>query len=244
MADVIDAFDRAAATYDASSALQREVAEQLVRSAAARMPATILDIGCGTGHVSVLARKSWPHARITALDSSPSMLSVALKNVRGLEAIQGDARHIESVARYDAIFSSMLLHWLPDPRDVLLRWRKLLTPQGRLFVALPVHGSLGEWRRLCRDAGIRDGLWPFPDAGFAEAHGLSTRLRKHAVAYPTLYAFLKSLKNTGAYRSHPDHKLPSSATMRRLIATNAKSFQATYHVLYIEGTRDSLLKPH
>lgn len=51
------AFARAANSYDAAAALQREVQSRLIESLdylEARKPEVVLDIGAGTGHASAL----------------------------------------------------------------------------------------------------------------------------------------------------------------------------------------------
>ncbi|MCR1004081.1 MAG: malonyl-[acyl-carrier protein] O-methyltransferase BioC, partial [Stenotrophomonas maltophilia] len=65
------AFARAATSYDAAAALQREVQSRLIESLdylEARKPEVVLDIGAGTGHASALMKKRWPKAQVIALD--------------------------------------------------------------------------------------------------------------------------------------------------------------------------------
>jgi SAM-dependent methyltransferase len=118
-------FDAAAAGYDAAALLQRNVAEKLVRRAGAPNAASILDIGCGTGAVASLAAQKWPQATITGIDASPAMLQEAQKKVSGLTILQADAADLHLNRKFDLIFSSMLLHWLPRPGEVLKDWTEL-----------------------------------------------------------------------------------------------------------------------
>ncbi|WP_445391994.1 methyltransferase domain-containing protein [Stenotrophomonas muris] len=74
------AFARAANSYDAAAALQREVQARLVESLdylEARKPEVVLDIGAGTGHASALMKKRWPKAQVIALDVALPMLDQA-----------------------------------------------------------------------------------------------------------------------------------------------------------------------
>ncbi|PAL02253.1 malonyl-[acyl-carrier protein] O-methyltransferase BioC, partial [Staphylococcus hominis] len=65
------AFSRAASSYDAAAALQREVEKRLLESLdylESRQPEVVLDVGSGTGHASAAMKKRWPKAQVIALD--------------------------------------------------------------------------------------------------------------------------------------------------------------------------------
>lgn len=98
---------------------------------------TVLDIGCGTGSLSVVIA-SLGHT-ITGIDLSPSMIALA----RAKAASQGfqadfqimDAAYPEFPGRsFDVIVCRHLLWALPKPEQVLQRWSEILTPGGRLIL--------------------------------------------------------------------------------------------------------------
>ncbi len=232
---VIRAFDAAAGTYDSASQVQREVARELVFRAAAgaeAAPGKILDLGCGAGHVTEAALKIWPEAEFCALDASPAMLEVFQAKFPGVKTLCRDALDLDGVEAPNLILSSMMLHWLPDPRAALIAWRKRLAPEGRLHVAVPVNGSLAEWRGLLDAAGLEDGLWAFPAADFAT--GLAeAEVKSFAVSYPNARAFLHSLKRTGAHRPRPGHSPSPPAALRRLLAAQRDTFTATFEIAFL-----------
>jgi len=162
------------------------------------------------------------------------MLYEAQRKVPDVRTIAGDAQIVDLTERFDAIFSSMMLHWLGSPETALRRWQKFLKPKGRLFVALPVAGSFQEWRELCTTHGITDGLWPLQFANFADA--LSTRQSLHEIMVPYLSAhqYLRCIKAIGGATSPVGHKPASIGRMRRLLKTSPTPFDVTYRVLYIE----------
>ncbi len=139
-----------------------------------------------------------------------------------------------SSPRFDLMFSSMLLHWLPEPARVLRNWTKLLKPGGRLYAALPVAGTLREWRGLCRSAGAGDRLINFPPEDFAQGVAGTLELREHKSEFPGLAAFLQSLRNAGAHAPRPGSSPLPRAAMRSLLRGNENGFTATWRVVYLE----------
>jgi malonyl-CoA O-methyltransferase len=233
---VVAAFDAAAKTYDHLTQVQREVAQQLVERAARAMPAapqTILDLGCGTGHVVARAQGIWPQAEIIALDAAPAMLARLRKKFPDVKALCCDARHLDGIGRYDLILSNMVLHWLENPRRVLTHWRRFLNPGGRLLVALPIAGSLGEWRELTREAQLPDGLWTFPLEDFAADLCIHAEVCEFPSTHPELSSFLLSLKGSGAYQSRPGYKPASTAAMRRLLHMRRGPITVTFRILFL-----------
>lgn len=96
---------------------------------------TILDIGCGTGSLSVILA-GLGH-KVTGVDLSPAMLALAKTKA----AAQGLFIEFEVMdaafpqfpqQQFDMLICRHLLWALPEPKLVLERWRKLLKPMGRL----------------------------------------------------------------------------------------------------------------
>lgn len=235
-ARIIETFDRFADSYDANSDLQADVAEALFARARQFAPRSVLDIGCGTGHVALRAARHWPQAQIAALDAAPGMLGVVHRKAPNLRIVQSDATDLHLDEKYDLIFSSMMLHWLDAPTRAVERWRRLLGPDGRLFVATPVQGSLAEWRGVCEQNEIPDPTWTFPPATFLDGVTTARRIVAHPIRYRSLLAFLESMKKTGATTSNPQAPRIATTALRRAIRNNAGPFVSTFRVLYAEIT--------
>jgi 2-polyprenyl-3-methyl-5-hydroxy-6-metoxy-1,4-benzoquinol methylase len=99
--------------------------------------ATILDIGCGTGSLSVILARLG-HT-VTGIDLSPSMISLARTKAAAygleIEFHIMDASHAQLAEhQFDVILCRHLLWALPEPEQVLQRWIKLLKPGGRLIL--------------------------------------------------------------------------------------------------------------
>jgi ubiquinone/menaquinone biosynthesis C-methylase UbiE len=114
------------------------VRERLLDTADVRADEHVLDLGCGTGAVSLLLAKRQPAARIVGLDPDPKALArAAAKAVRAgarIEWREGYAGRAPFPAHtFDAVVSSLMIHHLESAqkqeafRDVF----RLLRPGGR-----------------------------------------------------------------------------------------------------------------
>ncbi|MGH9404147.1 MAG: class I SAM-dependent methyltransferase [Terriglobia bacterium] len=92
----------------------------------------ILDIGCGTGHLT--AKIAAAGAQVIGLDSSRSMIEEARKNYPDLRFTVADSRDFHFDEPFDAVFSNAALHWVTEARSVVECVRAALKPGGR-FVA-------------------------------------------------------------------------------------------------------------
>ncbi|MFI9807091.1 class I SAM-dependent methyltransferase [Streptomyces sp. NPDC052301] len=106
-------------------------------------PADVLDLGCGTGSLSLLAVEQGH--RVTAVDSSPAMVERARAKLAGRDArvLRGEAATppVEQ-RRHDVVLVRHVLWTLPDPAGVLRHWRTLLRPGGRFVLVEGVWGPL------------------------------------------------------------------------------------------------------
>ncbi|MFG2942771.1 class I SAM-dependent methyltransferase [Streptomyces sp. NPDC048282] len=106
-------------------------------------PADVLDLGCGTGSLALLAAEQGH--RVTGVDSSPAMVARARAKLAGRDAVflLGDAAAPPVGERlFDAVLVRHVLWALPDPARVLRHWRGLLRPGGRFVLVEGVWGSV------------------------------------------------------------------------------------------------------
>jgi SAM-dependent methyltransferase len=134
MSDIHDTirewWDRDSRTYDdakshaISDPLEAAAWRQVVAEALPDPPARVLDVGAGTGALSLLAAELG-HA-VTALDLSQGMLEVARRKAaeRGLELsfVVGSAMEPPS-GGFDAVMERHVLWTMPDPEGALRAWR-------------------------------------------------------------------------------------------------------------------------
>lgn len=123
----------------------------------------VLDVGCGTGTLTLLAKEhTGADGEVHGIDPSPEMIDVA----RGKAAKAGaDVRFQTGVIeklpftndRFDLVLSSFMLHHLPDDlkRQGLAEIARVLKPGGRLL-AIDVSGTGSfVWRVLSFVIGLK-----------------------------------------------------------------------------------------
>jgi len=101
-------------------------------------PATVVDLGCGPGPMTVILSDRWPEADVTGVDSSAEMIEAAAALARRgrLRFAVGSIEDWEP-APVDVIVSNAALQWVPGHVDLLPRWAAALRPGGALAVQMP-----------------------------------------------------------------------------------------------------------
>jgi trans-aconitate 2-methyltransferase len=118
--------------YDDKHAFVWRHGASLIELLAPQPEERILDLGCGTGHLT--ARIAEAGAAAVGLDHSAEMLTQARQAYPKLHFVEGDARQFAFPEPFDAVFSNAALHWIREPEAVLCSVRKALKHGGR-FVA-------------------------------------------------------------------------------------------------------------
>jgi trans-aconitate 2-methyltransferase len=144
----------------------------LVARIDAESPSAVVDLGCGEGALTASLAQRWPAARVTGIDSSPTMLAAAAAHaVPGrLEFAGGDVVDWEPDGRVDVVVSNAVLHWVPGHERLMARWAARLAPGGWLAVQVPgnfrapTHALLADLCRSPRWAARLADAAPPPDA--------------------------------------------------------------------------------
>jgi trans-aconitate 2-methyltransferase len=157
----------------------------LLARVGAEMPRYVVDMGCGPGNLTAMLAQRWPSATVCGVDNSPQMIqtarqltppaalrsagslgsgSVMTSHAPGLSFMLDDIRHWEPPSLPDVIVSNAVLQWVPDHRELLVRWAGQLADDG--WLAFQVPGNFDQpsyailreltasarWRPLLRDA--------------------------------------------------------------------------------------------
>ncbi|MFB6172899.1 MAG: methyltransferase domain-containing protein [Haloarculaceae archaeon] len=142
----------------------------------------VLDLGCGTGHLT--ARIADSGATAVGLDASGEMIATARDAYPECDFVRADARAFSFDEPFDAVFSNAALHWIPDQDAVLASVADALAPGGRFVAELGGTGNVAAIVDAVRAEAAARGYevecpWYFPGVGdYAsklESHDLETR---------------------------------------------------------------------
>jgi trans-aconitate methyltransferase len=171
------------ALYDAKHGFVAKFGEALLELLAPQPGEHILDLGCGTGHLShKIAERG---AAVIGLDSSPDMIAAARKAYPDIEFQPSDATDFAFDRLFDAVFSNAALHWVKPPEAAVRCIARALRPGGRLVTEFGGKGNIATIADAVRSAlrhvtglDIPHSLY-FPSisqySALLEAHGLEVR---------------------------------------------------------------------
>lgn len=245
-------FSRAASGYDQVAALQRQVGEQ----ALARLrdiplaPASILDVGAGTGYCTARFAELFPSAAVIALDIAEGMLRTLGERpgLRGrAQRICGDGEALPLRGRsVDLVFSNLALQWCADLPAVLAEFRRVLRPGGAALFSTFGESTLRELRMAWAQADGYSHVNTFvslaaveaalADAGFGAVRASGER---RVLAYSGVDALLRELKGLGAHnitRDRPRH-LTGKGVFRKMLDAYAAAMpegrvEASFEVIH------------
>jgi len=101
----------------------------------------VLDLGCGTGTLAIMAKQTQPSAEVVGLDADPDMLKVAkYKSSQQRAPVKFDVGFTNQLpypdASFDRILSSIMIHHLktPDKETTAREVFRVLKPSGQLHI--------------------------------------------------------------------------------------------------------------
>ena len=118
--------------YDASHSFVWKHGASVLDLLAPQAGERILDVGCGTGHLTAKIADSG--AVVVGSDSSQAMIDEARRTYPGIRFDVADGRALPYDTEFDAVFSNAALHWISPPDAVVASVRRVLKSRGR-FVA-------------------------------------------------------------------------------------------------------------
>jgi SAM-dependent methyltransferase len=116
-------------------------------------PATVVDVGCGTGNLLAAVAARYPTARLIGVDPSASLLRKARQrpDLGGASFVEGYAESLPLAAgSADGTLSMLVLQEFPDRQGALREMRRVTRPGGVVaacqwdFARMPVIASLIE----------------------------------------------------------------------------------------------------
>ncbi len=170
-----------AGLYDEKHSFVWKMAVGLVELLEPKPGEHILDIGCGTGHLTAQIAASG--AIVRGIDRSAEMVRQAREKFPELRFDVMDAREIALDESFDAVFSNATLHWIKEPERVIRGISRTLRPSGRFVAEFGGKGNVAgfmeaaekSWRVVLPETPF-ESPWFYPSiaqyAGLLEQHGL------------------------------------------------------------------------
>lgn len=162
--------------------IPRPETELLVDLAIARQPASILDLGTGSGAIALALKKHLPRARVVASDASAAALEVARRNATrlNLDVEWRHGRWFDAVAgeRFEAVVANPPYVSAGDPHLAQLQYEPMMAIESgvdgldamrTVVKEAPQHLLPGGWLLLEHGMGQQDAV-----RGLLEAAGLET----------------------------------------------------------------------
>lgn len=154
---------------------------RLIQQANIQPKMKVLDLGCGTGTLTLMLKRAHPEAEIIGMDGDTGVLEIARQKSRGTN-IQWDEGFVASLPYPDSVFdrvvTSLVIHHLitDDKRRAFKEIYRVLKPNGELSVldfggphSFLTRFMITYMRRLEETADNFDGLLPrfITEAGFS-----------------------------------------------------------------------------
>lgn len=157
---------------------QHEAWLSVLREWTGEPPQRVLDLGCGTGVVSLLLAELGHD--VTGVDFSEEMLeqarAKAAQTELSVEFERGDAEALtQSEDDYDLVTGRHLIWTLPSPPTAIEEWRRVVRPGGRI-VLIEGHWDFDDpfdgYEEIHDDLPLYDGRPPEELADFLAEQGL------------------------------------------------------------------------
>lgn len=195
-----------AGKYDAAHAPQIDVGRELIAMARVKKNDNVLDIGCGTGSLTLDIARISCNGRIVGIDPSAEMLESAKEKTLSsgnVSLINLSAQEMDFRDEFDLVFSNSALQWVKEQEAVIALAYRALKNGGRISVQLPakdfcwgltdnIHSASASVG-LQSEFSLRESPWRFPlkeefagflkDAGFS---GINTFYKDYSLVFESI----------------------------------------------------------
>jgi cyclopropane-fatty-acyl-phospholipid synthase len=125
---------------------EEEALRQSVEHADLADGQSILELGCGWGSLSLWMARQFPHSGITAVSNSRAQreyieATAASRGLKNLRLITQDMNVFTPERRFDRVVSVEMFEHMMNWRELMMRVRSCLEPDGRFFMHIFTHRS-------------------------------------------------------------------------------------------------------
>ncbi|HLA47940.1 MAG TPA: methyltransferase domain-containing protein, partial [Nitrospinota bacterium] len=147
---VKSSFSKRADTYDKFASFQKEIANLLLSEIYKRdfPPKNILDIGSGTGNISINLAENYKFSKIIACDIAHGMSVFAQGKRNGQSNIHIATADTETLPypsnSFDLIASNLMFQWVTDLSKAFAELYRVMADNGYIYLTTLAEGSLHE----------------------------------------------------------------------------------------------------
>jgi trans-aconitate methyltransferase len=132
-------FSSIAPKYKQTATLQKSAAERVFDLLDLSKTDDVLDLGCGTGHLTNQIRQMTT-GKVVGIDPSEGMIAEARRDAPGnVEFLVGTAESLDWPGQFDAIFCNSAFQWFRDPGRALANCHATLRSGGRMAIQAPAR---------------------------------------------------------------------------------------------------------
>jgi len=257
-------FDCHASQYDSLARVQQKITDRFAELLAGSIssPASLLDIGAGTGRLLEKISRMFPGADLVGIDLAFGMAKVArqrLEQCHTASFICSDAEKLPFCdCSFDTVVSTSTYQWISPLDKAFSEVYRVIKPDSKFCFALFGEKTLFELRdsygkavaesgrltadRTHRFATAEEVISAMSAAGFT---GCSIHEEMELEFHPDVPALLRSIKGIGAGNAarSRNNGLSGRSEMLRMMEIYSKNHgstggvQATYHILYGIGEK-------
>lgn len=131
-------FSKIASEYEEYATVQKSASEILLKLLKIGDNDDVLDLGCGTGHLTRKIR-SLTNGKVVGIDPSEGMIREAIEKSRGLNIVYEikSAEEMDYKECFDVIFCNSAFQWFKDPEKAIKNCYRALRKNGRIGVQAP-----------------------------------------------------------------------------------------------------------
>jgi len=181
--------------YDQKHAFVFQYGEDVLALLDVKPGEHILDIGCGTGHLTKQIQDKG--AIVKGTDYSPDMIAQAKNLFPDVDFAVENAADFYTGEKYDAVFSNAALHWVLDANGAVKSIYNALKPGGRFVAEMGGKGNVAKLLEAIRLV--------------LQNHGYPDKAETKVWFFPSTAEYAKLLENHGfrvTFTAHYDRKTP------------------------------------
>lgn len=240
-----ETFDAVAAGYDSPALRFFSIgATHLADRLELRGDEDVLDLACGTGHVTLALASRLPRGRVTAVDFAPAMLAQAGAKVQAaglanVDLVEADMQALPWRRRFDVAVCAFGIFFVDDMDAQLRRIADTVKTGGRVLITNFAKDYMEPERSLMMARLRRFGVEPPPQTWLRIAHPEGCR---ELFARAGLVDVTVEVKDLGYPLAHAEDwwEVIWNAGFRRLLSRVAPAEQPSFkgeHLAEIEALR-------